>query len=311
MKHGQVAFRKAFPFLNNPKVNWFPGHMARIYKELPEHIKKIDLLLEVRDCRIPITSGNPELLKFLNPGVKRMILFNKYDLCNKKKTEDIIKNNFKNDETLILSAKTHNNVKKILERIGKEKKEFKIIGVWAMVCGIPNVGKSSIINSLRSIGNQELKKDKLTHNAKKGDLPTTTRHVNFFKVNKEPTIYIMDSPGIIPPKLNRYNLDTFKLSACRNITSNVVEKQWVCDYILFHLNNNSEFNYVKEFKLNNPTDDIIELTKQIREKYLKNSDNDVYDVFIKKFNEGDLGRVTFDEENIKELVPAIIENTRR
>ncbi len=293
------SFRTTFSLKNNPRINWFPGHMVRIYKELPEHMKKIDILLEVRDSRIPITSGNPELMKYITPNVKKLILFNKYDLCNKERTDTIIKNNFKNEETMILSAKTNTNVKKILERISKEKHTFKTIGIWGMVCGIPNVGKSTLINSLRGIGNT-LSDNKATSVAKKGDLPTTTKHVNYFRVYDKPNIYIMDSPGVMPPKINRYNLDSFKLSACRNIKDILVEKNWVCDYILFNLNSQNQTKYVNVLKLKEPTDDINYLISHMI-NIQKKSENDCYDYIIKKFNEGDLGNVTLDEAEIKEL----------
>lgn len=305
------GFRTVFPFTNNPKVNWYPGHMNRIYRELPKQMKKIDILLEVRDSRIPITSGNPELLKYMNPRIKRIILFNKFDLCDQKKTELIIKNNFKDKEVMVLSAKTHSNIRKILDRIGKEKKEFSTIGIWAMVCGIPNVGKSSIINVFRAISNETMSSEKLVFGAKKGALPTTTRHIDYFHVSKIPNIYIMDTPGIIPPKINRYNLDSFKLSACRNISAVVVEKQMVVDYILFHLNKSKQFNYVNVFNMTSPVDDVVSLSKEGLKTTKKPTENDFYDYFIKKFNEGELGKVTFDEEEIKELVVMNDDNNKR
>lgn len=296
-----MKFRSNFTIDTNIKVNWFPGHMNRIYNDLPNYMNKIDVLLEVRDCRNPISSGNPELLKYMHPGIKRIILFNKFDLCDKKKTEAIIKNNFKSNESLILSAKSQGNVRKILEKISQEKKEFNLIGVWCMVIGIPNVGKSSIINVLRTVGN-EMSKTKLTYGSKIGDLPTTTRHIDYFKISSNPNIFIMDSPGVMPPKINRYNLDFLKLSASRNISSHIVEKQWICDYILFNLNISKQDKYVSALKLDSKSDNINEVISQIKEKFLKQNDNDAYDLIIKKFNDGELGNLTFDEENIKELV---------
>lgn len=294
-----TKFRTQFTFKSNPSVNWFPGHMNKVYKELPEQFKKIDILLEVRDARLPITSGNPELLKYMTPNIKRIILFNKFDLCNKELTQKIIKNNFKECETMIMSAKTKDNVQRILERISKEKKEFKTIGTWAMVCGIPNVGKSSIINALRERGNMHANNKSLAE-AKKGHLPTTTRHIDFFRVSDNPNIYIMDSPGIIPPKLNRYNLDSFKLSSCRNIKSLVVEKNWVSDFILFQLNQNHQTKYVESLKLKEATDDIHLLLEQMTSTF-KKTENECHDLIIKRFNDGDLGKVTMDEDSIREL----------
>lgn len=71
-----------FIFPKNFKINWFPGHMNKTYKSLPEAIKKIDLFLEIRDSRIPLSSGNPEIEHLLTENVKRVILFNKFDICD-------------------------------------------------------------------------------------------------------------------------------------------------------------------------------------------------------------------------------------
>jgi ribosome biogenesis GTPase A len=76
------AFREEFILPKNFKINWYPGHMAKTYRLLPENIKKIDIFLEIRDSRIPISSGNTELNKYIPDNVKRFILFNKFDLCD-------------------------------------------------------------------------------------------------------------------------------------------------------------------------------------------------------------------------------------
>jgi len=74
-----------YVFPKNFKINWFPGHMARTYRILPEQIKKIDIFLEIRDSRIPISSGNSEIENLLTDNIRRIILFNKYDLCDQVK----------------------------------------------------------------------------------------------------------------------------------------------------------------------------------------------------------------------------------
>ncbi len=71
-----------FIFPSNFKINWYPGHINKTYRLLPEQIKKIDLFLEMRDSRIPISSANPELNHLLTENVKRIILFNKFDICD-------------------------------------------------------------------------------------------------------------------------------------------------------------------------------------------------------------------------------------
>ena len=89
-----------FPFPHNFKINWFPGHMNKTYKLLPEQIKKIDLFLELRDSRIPLSSGNPEIPKLLTENIKHIILFNKYDICDQVKTRKIVETNFPGIKTL-------------------------------------------------------------------------------------------------------------------------------------------------------------------------------------------------------------------
>jgi ribosome biogenesis GTPase A len=78
----KTKFREQFILPKGFKMNWFPGHMARTYRILPEHLKKIDIFLEIRDSRIPLTSGNPELDHIITPNIKRFVLFNKFDLCD-------------------------------------------------------------------------------------------------------------------------------------------------------------------------------------------------------------------------------------
>lgn len=80
-------FRDKFTLPKTLKINWFPGHMAKTYKLLPEQIKKVDIFLEIRDSRIPFTSGNTELDFILTPNVKRFVLFNKFDLCDQVKSQ--------------------------------------------------------------------------------------------------------------------------------------------------------------------------------------------------------------------------------
>lgn len=85
-----VVMRETFNGL--PKtVNWFPGHMKKAMLELENELKKADLFIEVRDARIPYTSHNSELLTYIPPKIKRLVVFNKMDLCNEKKTLNIIK----------------------------------------------------------------------------------------------------------------------------------------------------------------------------------------------------------------------------
>ncbi len=204
------------------------------------------------------------------------------------------------------SAKTNTNVKKILEMIQRENNpKFKTVGTWCMIGGIPNVGKSTLINTFRQIS-MDLKElsESTKKSAKTGALPTTTRHIDFFKVNLEPVIYLMDTPGIMPPKI--YNNESgLKLSICGNIKDKIAGKDLISDYLLFTLNKSSTKEYVKVFKLKEQTDNINVLLEHLMNEFKLPTKSHAHDFIMKYFKEGKLGRITFDENISKELVPLI------
>ena len=127
-----------------------------------------------------------------------------------------------------------------------------------MIGGVPNVGKSTIINSLRKkdTGIEHTKKS----GAKTGGVPCITKSVSGFKVISDPPIYISDTPGIFIPKLANSE-DGMKLCACNCIRDGIVEPELVCDYVLYQLNKNRLFEYVTRYDLQNklPTDSIHDL----------------------------------------------------
>jgi len=224
-------------FTNLPRhVNWFPGHMRKAMRTMPLEFKKIDVFIEVRDARIPITSQNTDLIELLPERTKRIVVYNKIDLVPDKAALEKIKK--LHAETKIpfmhLSTKENININKLKTFIQqKASPEFKTVGSWLMIGGIPNVGKSTIINSLR-------KRDSEVNHTKKsgartGGVPCVTKAVSGFKIITDPPTYLKDTPGIIIPKINQ-PLDGLKLCACNCIRDGIVEYENVIDYILFELN---------------------------------------------------------------------------
>jgi ribosome biogenesis GTPase A len=164
-----------------------------------------------------------------------------------------------------------------------------------MVGGIPNVGKSTIINAIR-------RKDETVGHSKKsgakvGGVPCITKSITGFKIIADPPTFMMDTPGIIIPKIKEGSEDGLKLCVCNNIRDGIVESEVVCDYLLFRLNRDAVFNYVNRYSLpmRRPVDDIHELSNAIMDRFKLTERASAYDAFLRDFREGKLGNVTFDE----------------
>lgn len=172
-------------------INWYPGHMAAAKRMMEENLKLIDVIIELRDARIPYSSGNPDIEKFNKP---RIIVLSKADLADKNKTKKWTEY-FKANGISAVAVNSRNRQSEVcalIEMACREKTEYfasKGIhrNIRGLVAGIPNSGKSTLINSL--CGAQR---------AKTGDKPGITRGKQWIKAGN---IDLLDSPGILWPRL--------------------------------------------------------------------------------------------------------------
>ncbi len=178
-------------------IQWYPGHMTRAKRKLEEQIKWVDVVVELGDARLPLSSRNP-LLRELLGNKLRLLLMNKADLADDLKTDQWLRQLGKEVPVLSISAKTGMGIRKIidlLEKIMSEKRErLEVKGVRArpmrvMVVGIPNIGKSSLINQLTG-GAQ----------AKTGNKPGVTRGNQWIRIH--PKVELLDTPGMLWPKFD-------------------------------------------------------------------------------------------------------------
>ena len=182
--------------MSDKQIQWYPGHMTKAKRQMQEDIKLIDLVIELVDARLPLSSKNPDIDSLAN-NKARMILLNKADLADDKKTA-AWENYFTDKGYFVvkLDSRSNKGMKDINNSIGlacREKIERDrkrgIINrpVRAMVVGIPNVGKSTFINSYAKRAC-----------AKTGNKPGVTKGKQWIKLSK--TLELLDTPGILWPK---------------------------------------------------------------------------------------------------------------
>ncbi|MBQ4109304.1 MAG: ribosome biogenesis GTPase YlqF [Clostridia bacterium] len=176
-------------------INWYPGHMAKTRRLITENLKLVDIVVELLDARIPHSSKNPDIDNIVN-NKPRLAVFNKVDLADDKVTEEWIKYyKEKNINVVCINArdgkgteKISTEINKILsEKINKYTEKGMNYNIKMMIVGIPNVGKSSLINKLAK-----------KSSAKTGDKPGVTKGKQWVRIQKG--LELLDTPGILWPK---------------------------------------------------------------------------------------------------------------
>lgn len=203
------------------KIQWYPGHMTKAKRAMLEDIRLIDLVIEIVDARIPMSSRNPDI-DLLAKGKSRVILLNKSDLADEKINDEWVKY-FTEMGFYVLKVDSRNKsgmnkVKNLIASACREKKEKDrkkgIINrpVRAMVAGIPNVGKSTFINSYAG-----------KSCAKTGNKPGVTKGKQWIRLNKD--VELLDTPGILWPKFDddKVGVDLAFIGSINDQVVNLVE----------------------------------------------------------------------------------------
>ena len=177
-------------------INWFPGHMAKTRKQITEDLKLVDIVVELLDARIPISSQNPEIKQILKDK-KKIVVLNKSDLSEEKENQRWINYFNKNGTVAVLvDSNTGKGINEVIREIrnsmtGEMQKlsDKGRIGrkIRTMIVGIPNVGKSSFINRISKKNSAEV-----------GNRPGVTKQKQWIRLNDE--IELLDTPGVLWPK---------------------------------------------------------------------------------------------------------------
>ncbi|XP_042312016.1 mitochondrial ribosome-associated GTPase 1 isoform X3 [Sceloporus undulatus] len=293
-------------------ARWFPGHMAKGLKDMKRRLRAVDGLLEVHDARIPLSGRNPLLQEAL--GIRpHLLVLNKMDLADLTHKPRILKHleqqGFRHVH--FTDCLRDENVKKIVplvtELISNSQRYQRSENVESciMVIGVPNVGKSSLINSLRRL---HLRKGKASI---VGGTPGITRAVlTKIQVCERPLMFLLDTPGVLSPQIGCVETG-LKLALCGAIKDHLVGEEVIANYLLYTLNHHQQFSYVERYRLPNPIDNVemvlksiaLHLGKTRRVKVLTGTGdvtvtapnyNAAACEFIHSFRKGLLGKVMLD-----------------
>ena len=312
----EFAPRAEFRLAEHP--HYVPSHEARAMQRLPALLASVDAVLEVRDARAPFASATTVEGKMRVP---RIVILNKSDLV----APDISVRTRRVFETegvrvVSTSAMFQKNIGKIKsELLEMTQVKFGSLGLRVAVIGMPNMGKSSLIEALKidTVRNTNLDciSPKLsvriqnTKTLKTAKLPGTTQTITEFLIHHKPQIKIMDTPGVTYLKDHTMIERNVKLAALGIYPDHILGERNIADYLLWRLNAATEFSYVELFGMAGPTDGIDEVLLQIGRLLADASGAGVtgkrapaggVDVltaarcFIRNFREGKLGKICLD-----------------
>lgn len=194
-------FRKKLPFVNKDLLRWFPGHMNKGLKQMQRKLKSVDCVIEVHDSRIPFTGRNPLFTTTLTGAKPHILVLNKKDLIKKSltpKIKDKLKAEQSIENIVFTNAKDEHcrglkTLKPLMVDLIKASNRYNRVEELdynVMVIGVPNVGKSSIINMLRS------KNLSTAHALSVGAVAGVTRSLHEkMRITNNPTIFVFDTPG--------------------------------------------------------------------------------------------------------------------
>ena len=300
------SFRAAFDHSHATLVNWYPGHMATATRKLEEAMRHVDLVLEVRDARVPFSSSpGGRVEEVLRRTDSRVVVLNKSDLACPR-TTSAVRDQLRRQgagssvSSVHLDARNVQDIQRLVKMLRARAKkaqaaaEFRTFPFRIAVVGVPNTGKSTLLNGLRRSAT-----GRGGRVAKTGDTPGVTKHLSYSRVSDRPPIVVLDTPGIMPPgnlapevglavaltggvavrrslrssaqfaqpefsvplsleKAQRFSADSF---CCVLLDQDkLLDMGLLADFLLFHLNRQGaecQEAYCRRYAIREPIDDIV------------------------------------------------------
>lgn len=285
--------------------------MAKTMKQVEEDLKLVDIVIEILDARIPVSSQNPAIQKLIK-NKKRIIVLNKCDLANEKENQNWIKYFVRiNTSSILCNSNSGDGVNKIIAQINTMLKEERKIAeqkgrtkiVRAMIIGVPNVGKSSFINRVSNKSTMQV-----------GNKPGVTKTKQWIRLTNN--IELLDTPGVLWPRIEKQET-ALNLAYTGTIKSDVLDETEIAYNLMKYLISEYKQNVIERYKLNpdivekilhNPdmeeNEKIIEIMNYIGEKrgsLVKGNNIDlekVSKIILEDFRTGNLGKITLEKATI-------------
>lgn len=275
-------------------IQWYPGHMTKARRMMEENIKLIDLVIELLDARIPMSSRNPDIDTLAN-GKARLVILNKSDLADKEVTKQWIKyfeerginvialnsrvSNFKSqvNDAILLACK---------EKIERNlRKGIKNKPVRAMICGIPNVGKSTFINTLCGKAS-----------AKTGNKPGVTKGKQWIKISN--SVEFLDTPGILWPKFDDERTG-MNIAYIGSVNEEIIDIEELAYNLIKFLSEKHPSRLSDRYDVNTDNEpyEILKELSLKRNLIKKGSEPDTMrgaKLFLDDFKEGRIGKISLE-----------------
>ena len=282
---------------NSKKIQWFPGHMTKAARQMEENLKKVDFVIEIRDARIPDSSRNPMLDGIIHTK-PRLIILSKKDKADPKLTKEWITYLEKDNVRVIALDLVHENYKAAIVQASKtlcasfiekqKRRGIKPRALRAMVCGIPNVGKSTMINTLAK-----------RKAAKTADKPGVTKSLQWIKLDKD--LELLDTPGVLWPKFDDQQIG-LKLALLGSIRDEVVTMDELAMFAVEWLMENNPSSSIETYGIeiqDTPWHTLEQVA--IKRGYLQKGqidENRLMNSFVKDMRENKCGLITWEKPNV-------------
>lgn len=276
-------------------INWYPGHMKKTKDLIEANLKLVDVVIELLDARIPISSRNPQFDQLIGHK-KRVVALNKYDLADPVRTKRWIQfyadqgikaipiNSLNGDGISVLIDEAKATCTDVIEKAQRQGRMMRPIR--AMIVGIPNVGKSSLINKLAG-----------KNAAKTGNKPGVTKGKQWIRLNKE--VELFDTPGILWPKIEEDAMG-IKLACSGAIKDEILNIEDIAFHLITMIMVDYKRVFFERYKIEPEMEDVVEIMTFIGRKrgcLVRGNEVDLEKasrLIVDEFRKGVIGRITLE-----------------